>query len=654
MTALFRTEYWRGLFAPDVPLGLRIERGFAVAVGLVALIVFGAAFLIAVTVPYGGWDSLYYGTWSRLIGLHGGFHYPGVLAVDLQRPFFYVLQGEIWHVFGFHEALGRLLSLLFAVTFVVAVVRIAYVWGGLLYGAAVGAVALAITDVAVHSSDGLTDVPAAAMIALVALVLWTTRAGRRRVVLLVLTALLAVLAKPSGVVGCISLCLAEALGSREELVQRLRQGVAPIAGGVALGLAYDWTQAHHEHMSLHSFLQSGVGAGIWAQKSAAARPEALWGSMWLGRPLHLLLIFGVAYAVLRVCRVDHRLAVYIAAPVSWIWAWAGPAAAGHSFHAGLSLSGLASYAFALATPAAALAPPERVPSVLRLGRLLVWAIPAYAIWVEYAAYDTRLVSAAWPALVLLLGGAAALVLAGLQKAYPAAAVVAAAALALLALTNVVSLNGFGKTGWQQYRSQGVSGFTDHALMRNVAYGQFGDELTALRPQVGSGDRIFSEDGRLPFFYPGRVKYDNPSGCDDVTRYRAVVLLFSDESIAQGGRSVADMTQCRNPRLYLVAEVPGNYAILTVGPPRSKPSASDCGAQRLPSGIAAIFGTSDSQAGAQRIVDGAKHYGFVQVQVLQTGCNQYLAVEPGLTEQQATGTVQEAKSVDLHVVLRRVP
>ncbi|HEX5449200.1 MAG TPA: hypothetical protein VFW85_04005, partial [Gaiellaceae bacterium] len=555
---------------------VEFERIFAAAVGAVALFLFAAATLVAVTLPYGDWDSLFYSTWSRLIGLNGNFHQQAVNAVDLHRPLFYVLQGELWHVFGFHEWIGRLLSLFFTVIFVAAVTRIAYHWGGLLGGASSCVVALALTDLAVHSSDGLTDVPTAATLAVVAAVLWTMRPGRTYAVLLVLASLIAVLTKPTGIIGCAALCAAQLIAPRLELRSRLRTQFAPVAVGVALGLVYDLSQARHLHMSLRAFLQNGVGSGITVSQSAHARPEALWGWMWLGRPLHLLLAFALIYAALRVVGLDHRWAVLSAAPASWIWAWVGPAIAGNGFHMGTSLSGIAAYLVAAASPALAFAPADRVPSRLMLARMLVWAAPAYVFWVLYADYDTRLLSAAWPALVLVLGFVFAGVIAGLKTVSVPAAVIAAAAVVVLAAVNVVELNGLGKSGWHGYWSGGVSGISDAALMRNVAYNQFEYELEAIDRQVRPSDKVFSEDARVGFFYPGQVNYEYPNDCADLAGYNEFVQLYSNESVTQAQQSFTTFAEAqRCPSLHLVGEA-SSYAVFTVGKPHMPPLPSACG------------------------------------------------------------------------------
>jgi hypothetical protein len=334
-----------------------------------------------------------------------------------------------------------------------------------------------------------------------------------------------------------------------------------------------------------------------------------------------------------------------AAAFSWIWAWAGPAIAGHGFHAGLSLSGLASYAVALGSPAAALAAGDRIPSRLTIARLFVWALPAYLVWVEYAAYDTRLVSAAWPAMALLLGAAVVAIVSGLERESVEAAAVVALAVAVLALVNVVSLNGLGKPGWRAYRAAGLSN-TD--ALNNVVLGQFQDELNALRPQLGPTDRIFSEDARVGFYYPGRIHYDYPVDCNDFVGYRGFVELFSDESVAQAGSF--DPTTCTSPRLHLVGSQSGIWAVYTVGPPRVAPSASTCGIPPPPTGLVAVFGRAASAPAAQAILDTDQKYGFQNLQVVQTGCSEYLVLEAGVTREQGQGIVKEAKPLHIDVVL----
>ena len=93
----------------------------AVAVVFVVL-----AIVVAIVLPYGSWDAMALGIWSRVIAEHWpNLHSTQIYAADYQRPVFYWLQGTIWRLFGFHQSLGRLLSLAFSLVLVVAVAAIA-------------------------------------------------------------------------------------------------------------------------------------------------------------------------------------------------------------------------------------------------------------------------------------------------------------------------------------------------------------------------------------------------------------------------------------------------------------------------------------------------------------------------------------------------
>jgi hypothetical protein len=234
----------------------------------------------------------------------------------------------------------------------------------------------------VHASDGLTDVPAAATVAVAAVVLWTVRDSRLRPALLAAAALLAVLAKPSGLVGVAALALAQLVGDRATLPRRVVRDVLPLAAGLLLGLGYDWSQALHEDMSLTAFLQSGVSSGIWVERAAAARPDSHYGWRWLGEPLHVTNVIAVAYALLRVGGARHRIAASSAVPAAWLWAFLGPSLADHPYRPELGSAGLACYVVAASLALAALAPESAAPSRLQLGRLLVWATPAVLIWIR--------------------------------------------------------------------------------------------------------------------------------------------------------------------------------------------------------------------------------------------------------------------------------
>jgi hypothetical protein len=638
-------------------LGRLTLRWTALAFFAAAGVFLAIEIVLASTLPYRGWDPVAYGTWSRLIGIHGGFHHPGVLDVDLHRPLFYVLQGELWRVFGFHLALGRLLSLAFTVVLIVCTARLAgRAEHRRLHQAVSVLVLLLVTDLLVHAADGLTDIPAAAMVALTAVVLWTVRESPYRYPLLALCALLAVLAKPSGLVGVVALMLAQLLGPAETLARRAVHDLAPLAAGLGIGLLYDWTQARYVHESLPSFMHSGVGAGIWADKAAAARPDAVWGWHWLGDPLHVLLVASLFYAILRVAGCAHRLAVLAGVPAAWIWAWVGPELTAHPFRPGFDLEGVATYAVAAALLLGAAAPPSVVPGRLELARCLVWAAPPIAIWMVWAAYDTRLTSAAWPPLVLLVTRlvASALVGGAVSRA-PVLAAGFAAALLTLALTQVYQLDGLGHDGWKALRAGGLSGLRSVSFRENLVYGQFQYELNVLRREIGPGERLLGGDGRLGFFFPDRVGAAYPRTCGELEGYRAYVLLLGDESVyvarsLHTPATVDEWSTCRS--LTEVAEIPGNYAVFVNGTPKQAPVPSDCSLPPPPTGLAVVFGTERTLAPAEELQRKLAAAGFVQSKVQRLNCQEYAVLETGVPDE-ATGEsiVAEARSAQFPAVVR---
>jgi hypothetical protein len=231
-------------------------------------------------------------------------------------------------------------------------------------------------------------------------------------------------------------------------------------------------------------------------------------------------------------------------------------------------------------------------------------------------------------------------------------------LVVAALAAVTFAGGLGTVGWQQYRSAGLSGVTSPAQMQNVAYGQFDGEVAALRRQVRPGERIYGADGRLPFLFPGRAVYDQPKSCSDLEGYRAVVLLFDDETIAQARlegapATLSDWQACRSPRLTLVAEQPSTYAVLVSGAPRGVVDPAACHVAPLTHGLYAVFGSARTAAAAERLRKEQAHYGFVQLKVVRTGCESYLVLEPITDRAMGAGIVQEARTVDIRVVIREL-
>src|SRR5258706_15354751 len=74
------------------------------AFGGLTVLFLAVALVIAIALPYGEWDSMSFGTWSRLIADHWPhLRFAGIGEADYHRPLFYVLQGTVWSIFGFHQ-----------------------------------------------------------------------------------------------------------------------------------------------------------------------------------------------------------------------------------------------------------------------------------------------------------------------------------------------------------------------------------------------------------------------------------------------------------------------------------------------------------------------------------------------------------------------
>ncbi len=155
----------------------------ALAFAAVSVLVLAVGLAVAVALPYRDWDAFSLGTWSRLIQLNWPrFHFPGVYT-EYNRPLFYVLQAALWHAFGFHLWLGRLLSFMLSAVLVGSVGWIAahVARTDRRFAAALGVLVVVIaTPFEQDAAAGMTDGPVAAMLALTAALLVTRRLGRAR------------------------------------------------------------------------------------------------------------------------------------------------------------------------------------------------------------------------------------------------------------------------------------------------------------------------------------------------------------------------------------------------------------------------------------------------------------------------------------------
>ena len=510
------------------------RRAAAVLIAGVAAAFLILAVLIALAFGYRHFDAFAYGEWSRLIGESGDVYEGGPNAVLLHRPLFYVAQGELWHVIGFHVWAGRLLSLSFAVVLAVALFVLARARGrDALDGWLAVGVLLVSSVFATYAFAGLTDVPAAGLVASAGAATLVGGPSWQRAAAAAAFAALAVLAKPTVLTPLVALAAAAALGPAAGLAQRVLLRSSPLLGGMALGLVWDVAQARRLDLPLRDFVSAGV-EGFWADRAAAARGDSMLEMGWLGPGLRALLVFALVYGVARALAVRHELAAWVGATVGAAWWFIGPALADGTFAfypwAEASVpSLLAQLALVGSLFAAPLARAADAPSRLWCGQLLVWAVPGAVVWLVYRPDDLRLLGAAWPPLVLLVATSLGTVLAGFARIRPGLLLAPVAFVVVLAIANLASLDGIPRSTWGEIRAVGALGFIDHDRFAGVGHSPFDDQVAAIRQYARPEDRIRSTDSRLGFFFPARVETSYPTACSDLGAERILVVLQGDET-----------------------------------------------------------------------------------------------------------------------------
>jgi hypothetical protein len=547
---------------------------WAIAVAwLAATVFFAAAFTLAVVIPIHAEDALTFGEWSRLISHHWHLHYDASTPQEYGRPLFYVLQGWVWGVFGFHEPLGRILSGVFSLLFAGSLAWLVRGrdWGGL--AAALAVLALVSTPVyAAQVVSGLTDLPVAALVALTGALTWGRRPGAARALAAACAAALALLAKPSALLALVGLVLAQLL-VRESWRSKLLYRATPIAAGLAVGLAYDLAQAHYVHQGLQTFLQAGVNTAYYRTLAEEARRYALLDGAWFGDGLRVAAFFAIAYGVLRVAGVRHRLAVAAGLPVALLFSWLGPWLASHrsgatvgSLHsAGAAVAALGTAAFLAAGLFAYNTSIAPRGELLRFG---VWALPTAVAWAVYGAYDFRLLAPAWPPLLALV------VLAALPAATAFArhgALVAAVPVVLFAIVvaeNVYNLDGLGRSGWSELRR--TDDWLDRAQTRAIVLPALSQALTVVDRQMRPGDDLVSPEGAFRFFFPGHVEQSYPNSCGFLHRFR-VFVLTTDEGTRRYMQDFLHVSpepsywsSCTQPHLTQLTDGANGYAVFRVG------------------------------------------------------------------------------------------
>jgi hypothetical protein len=535
---------------------------------------FAIAMFVAVVIPFHAQDALTFGEWSRLISEHWHLHYAAATAQEYGRPLFYVLQGWVWGVLGFSEITGRILSGLFSLLLLGALVWLlrGRAWGGLAAGLA--ALALVATPVfAIQIVSGLTDIPVAALVALAGALVWGQRPGPGRAVTAALVAALAMLAKPSALLALLGLAAAQLLVS-ESWRSRLVYRIAPITAGVALGLAYDVVQAHHVNQGLRTFLQSGVNTDFYRTLADEARRFVLLDAGWFGDGLRVALLFAVAYTLMRVIGVRHRVSVMTAAPVALVASWLGPwlAAREERFAVG-SLHSTGAVLAAVGTAAflalGVLAYGEAIATTNELARFAVWALPTTVAWAIYGAYDLRLLAPAWAPLLALIAVTALPAAVVAAQRGPIAIAIPLALFAVVVASNGYNVDGLGKSGWSEVRRTPAGDWSDRSTMRAIVMPAFTRALAAARPEMGPRDLLLTPEGAFRFFFPGRVEQSYPNGCQDLRRFRVFVLLTDEgskrymEDFLHVSSDPSFWAACKTPRLTQLTDGSEGYAVYRV-------------------------------------------------------------------------------------------
>lgn len=540
---------------------------------LAAAVFFAAAFMLAVVIPIHAQDALTFGEWSRLISQHWHLRYDAATPQEYGRPLFYVLQGWVWGVFGFHEPLGRILSGLFSLLLAGSLVWLVRSrdWGGL--AAALAVLALISTPVfASQVVSGLTDIPVAALVALAGALTWARRPGVARAIVAGAASALALLAKPSALLALVGLALAHLLVD-ESWRSRLLYRTAPIAAGLGVALAYDAVQANYVHQGLRTFLQAGVNTDYYRTLADEARRYALLDGAWFGDGLRVAAFFALAYALLRVAGLRHRLAVGVGVPFALLFSWLGPWLAArqadttvgalHSTGAALAAVGTAAF-----LAAGMFAFGNSIATRSELLRFAVWALPTTVAWGIYGAYDFRLLAPGWPPLLALIVLAALPAATAFARRGAIVAVVPVALFAIVVAENVYNLDGLGHSGWSELRR--TDDWSDRTQTRAIVLPALSRALTVVNREMRPGDDLVSPEGAFRFFYPGHVEQSYPNSCEFLHRFR-VFVLTTDEGSQRYMRDFLHVSPdpafwaaCKQPQLTQLTSGDEGYAVFRIG------------------------------------------------------------------------------------------
>ncbi|HQQ76125.1 MAG TPA: hypothetical protein PLB01_02125 [Thermoanaerobaculia bacterium] len=520
--------------------------------------------------PYHAWDAWAFGEWSRLIAEEPRrFFFPDLYALTYQRPFFYVLQGWLWATFGFHEALGRMLALAFAILCAWTTKSMArsldggrgtWRWACLL--------PFAIPDFLTWCAAGTTDVPAAALLAATgAILLGPVRPVPKALLVLVLSTS-AALTKPTAIPSLVGLACAAAVSWPGVASPRRRvlAGVVPILSSLGIAGAYFFWLASRLGISVRSAIVGELD-GYYADLASRARWSALYVPSWLGPAAGpilavALLALTISIAFRRPVHAARTAAAVALLALGWRFAtagWGGPG----------SREFLVSIATLVLVAAAARGTAANRPVSAHALFFLVWAAPPCFVWIAYLGYDARLLSPGWPPLLLLawiaFEPAAARIAGTRERAF------ALAAGAVLAAASLRHVDGLDLASARCVARSVIAAPLDTGALRECFAPGFERERHAVASALSQAGRssIISNDGRLRFFFPGQVAQMYPATCGDLSGYGAFALLTDPGSrrymAAKGIPADPSVwAACRGPRASLVFQDPA-VSVFTLSP-----------------------------------------------------------------------------------------
>ena len=272
--------------------------------------------------------------------------------------------------------------------------------------------------------------------------------------------------------------------------------------------------------------------------------------------------------------------------------------------------------------------------------LLVWLAPIALVWASQRPDEVRLLAPAWPAFALLAAAALTSASLALFRLHPAAAHRAGVALAaLIALANVVSVDGLGRHGLAlaarpRARRAGATG----RRWRTSPTARSRTTSRSLARTSRDGEQIVSSDGRLLVLLPraGRGGATPEPAASSTARASSRssrrARASSSPSSKRQPTDPISWIQCAAPVVSSSSgEQAGIYAAFVVGaPPARAPTPEDCRIVATPGDLLdAVFGSDLALRGRQCPRDARPRRRASRAPSIErTGCSTFRVVVTG--------------------------